>query len=128
MPSLRMPSLRLRPAVPCHISGAIVEATINIAYSIHGSKQTSRTALRHRSERERDPSRADASRGASERSHLVPCVRLRSAVSCHTSGTIVESGIDMPSDKPNILQTGRTAVRHMGGADDHPSRLTDNEL
>ena len=88
----------------------------------------SRSLTRYRSERERDPSRADASRGASERSHLVPCVRLRSAVSCHTSGTIVEIGIDMLSDKPNILQTGRTAVRHMGGADDHPSRLTDTEL
>ena len=55
-------------------------------------------------------------------------MRLKSAVPCHTSGTIVESGIDMPSDKPNILQTGRTAVRHMGRADDHPSRLTDTEL
>ena len=51
-----------------------------------------------------------------------------SAVSCHASGAIVDTVIDMPSGKPNILQAGRAVVRNMGGADDHPSRLTDNEL
>ena len=34
----------------------------------------------------------------------------------NTTGTIVESAIDMPIPNPNVLQTGRTAVRHMGGA------------
>ena len=70
------------------------------------------------------PSQSSLSRRMVIRSTHMPCAFLRSAVSCHTSGIIVEIAIDMPSDKPNTLQAGRTAVRHMGGADDHPSRLT----
>ena len=114
--SHHVPSIRLRPAVPCHTSGTIVEFGIDIAYHILGSNQISRTAVRHRAERELDLSHADASRGRSDRSHHVPSIRLRPAVPCHTSGTIVEFGIESPITNLNILQTGRTELRHMGGA------------
>ena len=123
-----MPSIRLRPAVPCHTSGTIVELGIDIAYYILGSNQISRTAVRHRAERERDPSHADASRGRLDRSHLLPCGRPRPAVSIRSSGTIVEFGIESPITNLNILQTGRTELGTWAERDGSLSGSTDAVL
>ena len=51
-----------------------------------------------------------------DRSHLVPCARLRPAVSHRRSDTIVASATELSIHNPTISHAGRTALRHMGGA------------
>ena len=51
-----------------------------------------------------------------DRSHLVPCARLRPSVSHRSSDTIVASATELSIHNPNISHAGRTALRHMGGA------------
>ena len=102
-------------ALSCLTSGTIVEFSIETAYDVLGFKQTSRSATQNRSERERYLSRVGA-RGCSDRSHFVPCARLRPAVCHRNSGTTVASASELPIHNPHISHAGRTALRHMGGS------------
>ena len=56
----------------------------------------------------------------SDRSHdrtsCLPCARLRPSVSHRSSDTIVASATELSIHNPNISHAGRTALRHMGGA------------
>ena len=113
--ALCLPCKRLSPALSCLTSGTIVEFSIETAYDVLGFKQTSRSATQNRSERERYLSRVGA-RGCSDRSHFMPCACLRPAVSHRSSDTIVASATELSMHNPNISHAGRTALRHMGGA------------
>ena len=114
-PSNHMPSTSLRPAVPCLTSGTIVEFSIETAYDVLGFKQTSRSATRNRSERERYLSRMWTPRSLGSIA-LRAFARLRPAVSHRNSGTTVASASELPIHNPHISHAGRTALRHMGGS------------
>ena len=65
--------------------------------------------MKHRSEYDNDLSCLTDPRGHSECLAHDLVIRRSQAVTCRTSGTIVEIILEIPDSNPNIMQTGRVS-------------------